>query len=157
LTGGLPGTSTETQGLQNTPARAGGKSPISLTDEIKAFIVRGLARYETPSQVARAVNATFGIEVSRQLVYRYDPAGSKPPAERWIELHAMTRAKFLAELAEIGVAQKVVRLWTLDRFAREAEDNNEMAACAAFLEQAAKECGGIYEGRRRGAPPDDAP
>jgi hypothetical protein len=54
----------------------------------------------------------------------------------------------------------VVRLWTLDRFAREAEDNNEMAACAAFLEQAAKECGGIYEGRRaplRSQAPDDAP
>jgi hypothetical protein len=131
-----------------------------LTDEIKEFIVRGLARYETPSQIAAAVKANFGIEVSRQLVHTYNPSSSRPPAERWIELHAVTRAKFLKDVSEIGAAQKVFRLRMLDHFARQAMDNNYFIKAAAFLEQAAKECGGIYENRKprvstRDAPPED--
>ena len=151
LTGGLPDAPTQTGGLQDAAAPTGAKPPIRLTDEIREFVVRSLARYETPSQVAAAVRAVFGIEVSRQLIYKYDPDGSKPPAQRWIDLHAATRARFLAHLAEIGVAQKVFRLKMLDRFAREAEENNNCMAAARFLEQAAKECGGVYERRKRGS------
>ncbi len=113
--------------------------------------MRALACFDTPSRVAAAVRDTFGIEVSRQLIYKYDPAGCKPPAQRWIDLHAATRAKFLAELAEIGVAQKAFRLEMLDRFARQAVEKHELFKAAAFLEQAAKECGGCYESRRRAA------
>jgi hypothetical protein len=116
-----------------------------LTDEIKAFIVRGLARYETPTRVAASVEAQFGVAIDRRQVYAYDPAGSRPPAQRWIDLHAATRAKFLAAVAEIGVAQKLVRLRMLDRFANRADENNQMERAAAFLVQAAKECGGFYE------------
>jgi hypothetical protein len=149
LTGGLPETSTLTLSLPDAPAPTGERPTIRLTDEIREFIVRGLACYDTPSQVAAAVREVFGITVSRQLIYKYDPAGSKPPAQRWIDLHAATRARFLAELAEIGVAQKVVRLAMLDRFAREADDNDDFSEAAAFLEEAAKECGGFYERRKR--------
>jgi hypothetical protein len=116
-----------------------------LTDEMKAFIVRGLARYETPTRVAASVEAEFGVAIDRRQVYAYDPAGSRPPAQRWIDLHAATRAKFLAAMAEIGVAQKVVRLRMLDRFANRADEANQMERAAAFLVQAAKELGGFYE------------
>src|SRR5881409_2301613 len=44
----------------------------ALTDEMKEFIVRGLARYQSPSEVAHALRDTFGVEVSRQGVHRYD-------------------------------------------------------------------------------------
>jgi hypothetical protein len=116
-----------------------------LTDEIKAFIVRGLARYETPTRVAASVQAQFGIAIDRRQVFAYDPAGSRPPAQRWIDLHAATRAKFTRAVSEIGVAQKVVRLRMLDRFANGAEEANYTERAARFLEQAAKECGGFYE------------
>ena len=115
----------------------------NLTDEIKTFIVKGLACYDTPSQVAEAVKAMFGLEVSRQQVYVYDPGCSQPPAQRWRDLHAATRAKVLDAIAEIGIAQKVVRLRMLDRFANRADENNQMERAAAFLVQAAKECGGF--------------
>jgi hypothetical protein len=128
-----------------------------LTDEIKEFIVRGLARYETPSQVAAAVKVNFGIEITRFQVRDYNPASSRPPALRWCELHAVTRQKFLADLAEIGIAQKVYRLRMLDHFARDAMDNHGFIKAAAFLEQAAKECGGIYENRRGTRPPAETP
>ena len=116
-----------------------------LTDEIKEFIVRGLARYETPTRVAASVQAQFGIAIDRRQVFAYDPAGSRPPAQRWIDLHAATRAKYLRATAEIGVAQKVVRLRMLDRFANRADEANQMERAAGFLVQAAKECGGFYE------------
>jgi hypothetical protein len=120
-----------------------------LTDEMKAFIVRGLARYETPTRVAASVQAQFGIEIDRRQVFAYDPAGSRPPARRWIDLHEATRAKYLRATSEIGVAQKVVRLRMLDRFANRADELNSMERAARFLDQAAKECGGFYERYQR--------
>jgi hypothetical protein len=116
-----------------------------LTDEMKAFIVRGLARYETPSRVAASVQAEFGVQIDRRQVFAYDPAGSRPPARRWIELHAATRAQFTRAVSEIGIAQKVVRLRMLDRYANHADEANQTVRAAAFLAQAAKECGGFYE------------
>ena len=116
-----------------------------LTDEVKTFIVKGLARYETPTRIAASVKAEFGIEIDRRQVFAYDPAGSRKPAQRWIDLHAATRAKFKHAVAEVGIAQKVVRLRMLDRFANRADEANQMERGCRILEQAAKECGGFYE------------
>jgi hypothetical protein len=120
--------------------------PIS--DEIKEFIVKGLASFDTPSEVVEAVKANFAVEVSRQQVYAYDPRCTQPPAPRWQELHAATRAAYLSELAEIGIAQKVFRLRALDRMARFAMQNRSPGRAQALLEQAAKECGGVFEQNR---------
>ena len=78
----------------------GGAMPI-LTDEIKEFIVKGLASFETAAEVAEAVKSTFGVEISRRHVYAYDPKCPQPPAPRWRDLHAAARAAYLSELAEI--------------------------------------------------------
>jgi hypothetical protein len=128
-----------------TGRRPDQKTKSVLTDEIKEFIVRGLARYETPTHVAASVQAQFGIAIDRRQVFAYDPAGSRPPAQRWIDLHAATRAKFLDAIAEIGIAQKVVRLRMLDRFANLADEADQWERACAFMVQAAKECGGFYE------------
>jgi hypothetical protein len=120
----------------------------TLADEIKEFIVKGLACFDPPSQVAEAVKATFGVEVSRQQVYVYDPGNAQPPAERWRALHAATRERFLSDIAQVSVAHKVVRLRMLERYAQRAEAQNYTIKAAAFLEQAARECGGAYENRK---------
>jgi len=133
------------KGATQTGRRQDQKTKSVLTDEVKAFIVRGLARYETPTRVAASVQVQFGVAIDRRQVYAYDPAGSRPPAQRWIDLHAATRAKFLGAMAEIGIAQKVVRLRMLDRFANRADEADQMERAARFLAQAAKECGGFYE------------
>ncbi len=79
------------------------------------------------------------MSIDRRQVYAYDPAGSRPPAQRWIDLHAVTRARdSWPPPPEIGVAQKVVRLRMLDRFANRADRNNQMDRAAAFLVQAAR-------------------
>jgi len=120
----------------------------TLTDEIKEFIVRGLARYETPTAIAAAVKVNFGVEITRQQVHEYNPQSSRPPALRWCELHAVTREKFLADISAIGIAQKAVRLRLLEHFANQAMEDKCFIRAAAFMEQAAKECGGFYEKRR---------
>src|SRR5690349_18679933 len=123
----------------------------NLTDEIKEFIVKGLAYFDSPTQVAEAVKAQFDIEITRQHVYAYDPKSSQQMSPRWSELHAVTREKFLSEIAGIGIANKAVRLRMLERYALRAEAANYTMRAAALLEQAAKECGGIYEGRKASA------
>ncbi|GAB2178672.1 DUF2280 domain-containing protein [Dongia sp. agr-C8] len=128
-----------------------------LTDEIKEFIVRGLARYETPTQVAAAVKARFGIEITRQQVHEYNPAGNHPPASRWCELHAVTRERFLNDISMIGIAQKAYRLRMLDQFARRAIDTNFPFHAAEFMVLAAKECGGFYDRQRTAAAAKDQP
>ena len=124
----------------------------TLTDEMKTFIVMGLARFDTPTKVARAVKKVFGVEVTRSHVKYYDPNSARRLAPRWCELHAATRAAFLADMAKIGVSHKVVRLKMLDEITNYALDNYYRDDVAAYLEQAAKECGGLYE---RKTPPRD--
>jgi hypothetical protein len=130
----------------------------TLSTEIKTFVVKGLARYDTPSELVRSVRAKFGVEITRQQVHAYDPACAKPPAPRWRELHAATRAAFLNDIAGIGVAQKAFRLRALDRLVHYSLEHHYRSQAAAFLAQAAKECGGIYErvGRRLPATPEPA-
>ncbi len=123
------------------------ESMPALSDEIKEFIVKRLACFETPSRVAEAVKVVFGISITRQRVYLYDPRCSQPPAQRWRDLHARTREKFLHDIGEIAVSHKAVRLQMLDRMARSCERNN-VALALSSLELAAKECGGFYENRR---------
>jgi len=118
-----------------------------LTDEIKTFIVKGLACGDTPSQVAEAVRVEFNIVVTRQQVHEYDPACVRPPAQRWRDLYAATRQAFLRETAEIGISHRAVRLRMLDRIAHSCE-RNSVALALRCLEMAAKECGGLYERRK---------
>jgi hypothetical protein len=123
------------------------ESMPTLTDEIKTFIVKGLACYDTPSQVAEAVKVHFNVEVTRQHVYAYDPNASQHMSPRWSELYAATRQALLRELGEIGIAHRAVRLRRLDRLASRCE-RNSVALAITCLREAAKECGGMYENRK---------
>jgi hypothetical protein len=124
----------------------------TLPEEIKVFIVKGLACFDSPSEVVEAVYETFGIKISRQRVYRYDPANGQAPALRWRALHAATRQTFLQETAEIGITHRMYRLRILDRLVHYALENHYRDDAAAYLAQAAKECGGFYERRTPSAP-----
>jgi hypothetical protein len=131
----------------------------TLSDEIKTFIVKGLACFDTPSEVAEAVKATFGVEVTRQHVYTYDPGCGEPPALRWRALHAHTRKTFLEDVGEIGIANRTTRLRMLDKILHRVLAQNKTTQAAALLEQAAKECGGMYKRQRYNLPslPGDPP
>lgn len=72
----------------------------TLNHEQKYFITIRLARRRTPSQVAMAVHAEFGLVLARQVIEYYDPtkrAGRELPP-KWRDLFYVTRVKYDMEL-----------------------------------------------------------
>jgi hypothetical protein len=121
----------------------------TLSDQIKRFIVTSLACYEGPASVAAKVEKEFNVVVTRQAVEKYDPtrrAGCKL-SPKWRQLHAVTRATFIANLEDIGVAQRAMRLRLLEKLYDQAEAAGQIALAAQLLAQVAKEVGGMFTNR----------
>lgn len=130
-----------------------------ITDEAKTFIVTSLACFDTPSIVAVAVNAAYGIEVTRQAIESYDPtkvAGARI-APKWKEIFDATREAYLNDVAKIGISHRAVRLRILQRMVEKAEDQGNSPLVAQMLEQAAKEMGGAFTNRREITGKEGAP
>lgn len=121
-----------------------------LPEEVKIFIVQGLACFDSPATVAKAVKAEFDIVVTRQRVHRYDPSrkAGADVADKWQQLFAATRKEFLDDAAKTGIANKSVRLRKYQRVADAAEAVGNHAMVLAACEAAAKEVGGAFTNRR---------
>lgn len=125
----------------------------ALTTEIKTFIVQALACFDSPSTVAKAVGAEFGVTMSRQQVEIHDPTKrcSKGLAKRWVYLFHDTRAAFHRAIVDIPIANRSYRLRVLGRMAVDAEQSGNFGMVSRLYEQAAKECGDMYLNRQRRA------
>jgi hypothetical protein len=122
----------------------------ALADDVKGYIVRALACFDTPETVAKAVKAEFELDVTRQQVAAYDPnkvVGANL-SEKWKMVFEETRKRFLEDASSIGVANRTVRLRRLERMADKAESIGAIGLAAQLLEQAAKESGGSYTNQR---------
>lgn len=111
----------------------------------QVFVVQCLARFMAPTEIVEVVNEEFGVQISRELVRRYNPEQSKV-AEKWKAIFAETRAFFLSSVAQIGIAHQAYRLAELQRLYHRAGRN--AALKKDLLEQAAKEVGGAFTNRR---------
>ncbi|MBN3755905.1 DUF2280 domain-containing protein [Paraburkholderia sp. Tr-20389] len=133
----------------------------ALTDEVKAFIVRGLACFETPTEVARYVKEEFGIVVTASQVQAYDPTKrqGRSLSEKWRATFAADRAAFRAKVEEIPIANLAFRLQELTKLYRKATSQGNVVAASSLLEQAAKEVGGAFTNKQRHevAGPNGAP
>lgn len=127
-----------------------------LSKQIQTFVVQRLACFDTPSEVAAAVSEEFGVEVQRMQVHRYDPtkAAGHQLSRDLTELFHKTRDRFIDDTSEIAVSHKAVRLRMLEKMIRKADSLKNYALAAQLLEQAAKECGGLYTNFRKVAPTD---
>lgn len=118
---------------------------------VKRAIVRGLAAFDSPGQVAKSVKAEFGVDVSPQQVEAYDPtkrAGADLSAElRTLFVEERERAKM--DIDAVAIAHKPVRLRKLQRAIERAEARGNDAMLLQLLDQAAKEVEGTYAGRRQ--------
>ncbi|MAL18997.1 MAG: hypothetical protein CL670_04845 [Balneola sp.] len=119
----------------------------TLSEKHKSFIVMHLACYETPSKVREAVKENFGTEVSLPQLSYYNPRAiqaSSQLAEKWVDLFNETRSRYIEDVTDIPVSQKVYRLKrlqeNLDNFAK-VRNYKGVNEC---LEQAAKEMGGAF-------------
>lgn len=132
---------------------------VELSDEVKRFIVQELACWSSPSDVAKAVKEDFGLEITRQRVQTYDPtkAAGKALGPELKAIFEKTRAEYLTDTAQIGIAQKTFRLRMLERMAAKAEGSGNMALAAQLCEQAAKEMGNAYTNKRELSGPNGGP
>ena len=123
----------------------------ALSNEVKAFIVQGLATYMTPTQVADAVLDEFGETITRQTVARYDPTkvAGKDVGEEWVKLFNECRKTFQEDLQAIPIANKAYRLSLLNDMAIDALKSKNRPLVASLIEQAAKEVGEVFTNKQK--------
>lgn len=129
----------------------GEKVEGKLTEEAQRFCVTSLAMFDPPAVVRDALKAEYNFSLTPQSVQFYDPtkhAGRKLGA-KWVALFHETREAFLKEAADVPIANRSVRLRALDRMAKKAETQGNMALAAQLHEQAAKEVGDVYTNTRK--------
>lgn len=121
-----------------------------LTAPVQLFIVKALACFDTPSQVASAVKEEFGLDITRQHAASYDPTKvmGRDLSKKLRAVFEETRKTFLGKVSDLPIANQAFRLRVLERLVRKAEGQGNMALVASLLEQAAKEVGGVLTNRR---------
>jgi hypothetical protein len=87
------------------------KEPSRLSDEQRAWIVRRLAAYDSPTAIRRDVRERFGIAVSRQAIEQYDPTRDPKRGKRWAGLFYTVRKDRIGSQADMTtMARQVERL-----------------------------------------------
>lgn len=129
----------------------------ALENGVKQFIVKALACFDTPTQVAEAVKAEYGLDVSRQQVATYDPTkyNGQYLSPKLRMIFECTRERFFRELDDIPIASRAFRLRALARMATKAEKRQNIELAVRMIEQAAKEAGDFY--LRRNQTPSRGP
>lgn len=121
----------------------------TLNEDVKLFIVQALACFDTPSEVAEAVNEEFGIKIERMQAQKYDPtkAMGKDLGKKYVTLFHATRTKFLEDVSSIPIANQTFRVRSLQKIHDKAVKSGNRVLAAHILEQVAKEVGGTFTNR----------
>lgn len=119
-----------------------------LNDQLKLRIVMALARFQTPTEIAKELVAE-GIETDARQVAGYDPSRTYYEAgEKWRKYFDEERARYLADVQSIPVANQSYRLQILQRGIDAAVSRGNWVMAANLAEQAAKEVGGALTNQR---------
>ena len=115
----------------------------TLSNEVRAFIVQGLAKFQTPQEVAIDVKNIYGVEVTRQHVESHDPtkAAGLNLAKKYKDLFFEYREQFKADISSIPIANLAVRL---SRLENEYQKSKNPKHKLEVLEQASTEVGGAF-------------
>lgn len=120
-----------------------------LNSNHKRFIVKQLACFNSATDVAEMVKTELGIEVTTSQVSYYNPEGyaSWDLSDKWKRLFELARRQYIEESLIHPIAHKGYRLGELQRNYNKAKKAGNIVLCNQILEQAAKETGGIFEGK----------
>ncbi|MDF0543349.1 DUF2280 domain-containing protein [Sphingobium sp. H39-3-25] len=121
-----------------------------MTDEIKAFVIQGLASFDSPSQVVTAVKDEYGVTMTPQAVQAYDPTkyAGRGLAPKWRVMFENARKAFVEDSSSIPIAHRSTRLRALQRMAQAAERKGNFPLAAQLHKQAAEEMGNAYTNKR---------
>ncbi|MEJ5136950.1 MULTISPECIES: DUF2280 domain-containing protein [Acinetobacter] len=120
----------------------------ALKKEVKLFIVRSLAVFNTPSETVELVHQDYGIKVTKQQCEKYDPtkrSGENLSEELRLDFEK-TREMFLGKPESIPIANLAVRLQRLENQYQKHSKNR--VAALNILKQAAEDVGGKYTNRQ---------
>mgnify|MGYP002664011978 FL=1 len=119
-----------------------------LKKEVKLFIVRSLAVFNTPTETAELVHQDYGVVVTKQQCEKYDPtkrSGENLSPELKAEFEA-TREEFLEKPKNIPIANLSVRLQRMENQYQKHGKNR--VAALSILKQAAEDVGGKYTNKQ---------
>jgi hypothetical protein len=132
-----------------------------LEREHQVYIVHQLARFKSPTRVAKLVKETFDIEVERQHVEHYDPTkhAGQDLSKEFVDLFNEQRAQYTKDLNSNSVFHQKVRMDILEEMieAERSKATPNKTLISKLLEQAAKEAGGSYTNQHVIATKDDKP
>ncbi|MFW1746232.1 DUF2280 domain-containing protein [Acinetobacter guillouiae] len=120
----------------------------ALKKEVKLFIVRSLAVFNTPTETVELVNQEYGVVVTKQQCEKYDPTkrAGENLSEELKKDFEKTREMFLGKPESIPIANLAVRLQRLENQYQKHSKNR--VAALNILKQAAEDMGGKYTNRQ---------
>jgi len=119
----------------------------TLKNNHKSLIVKELACFTTPSEIAKQLQEEFGVTVTLSQLSFYNPEntqGRYELSEKWRHLFHQTRDDFIEGIIEIPIVHKRYRLSELQKIYDTLYERGEYMQAVKVLEQAAKEMGGVY-------------
>ncbi|EXS26731.1 hypothetical protein J690_2998 [Acinetobacter sp. 742879] len=116
----------------------------ALKKEVKLFIVRSLAVFNTPTETAELVNQEYGIKVTKQQCEKYDPTkrAGENLSEELRKDFEKTREMFLGKPEAIPIANLAVRMQRYENQYQKHSRNR--VAAMNILKQAAQDIGGQF-------------
>ena len=113
-----------------------------LKEPVKIFIVQSLACFDTPQQVADAVQQRFGIEIDRRQCEGYDPTkfSGRNLGKKLKDLFERSRKEFRENIEDIAIANKAFRLKELQGMYDDSGENKRLKQ--NLLKQAFQETDG---------------
>lgn len=114
----------------------------TLREPVKIFIVQSLACFETPQQVADAVEEIYKIKIDRKQCHSYDPTkyAGRNLSKKLKDLFEQTRKEFRENIDDIAIANKAFRLRELQKMYEDSGKNKR--AKQNLLKQAFQETDG---------------
>lgn len=102
----------------------------ALKEPVKIFIVQSLACFDTPQQVADAVQQRFGIEIDHRQCEGYDPTkfSGRNLSKKLKDLFERTRKDFKENVENIPIANKAFHFKELQQMYGDYTKNKVMKA-----------------------------
>ena len=120
----------------------------ALKKEVKLFIVRSLAVFNTPTETAELVNQEYGIKVTKQQCEKYDPTNraGENLSEVLRVVFVFFLGMFLGKPESIPIANLAVRMQRYENLFQKYSKNR--VAATSILRQAAEDMGGKYTNKQ---------